>query len=117
MTDQARSGALVPDPGEQARLGFWHSPSGLSNGGSQFNPVAFARFYAAGDSPERRAFAHLYGADPLQRVPASDNGPLMQDTWMLGRRRLQTFNSDMPSTTPCVPTVFTAGREIGRAHV
>ena len=112
MTDQARSGALVPDPGEQARLGFWHSPSGLSDGGSQFNPVAFARFYAAGDSPERRAFAHLYGADPLQLVPGSDNGPFPQDTWMLGRRRLQTFNSDRPSTTPCVPTVFTAGREI-----
>ena len=112
MTDQARSDALVPDPGEQARLGFWRSPSGLSDSGSQFNPVAFARFYAAGDSPERRAFAHLYGADPLQLVPASDNGPLMQDTWMLGRRRLQTFNSDMPSAMPCVPTVFTAGREV-----
>ena len=112
MTDQARSDALVPDPGEQARLGFWRSPSGLSDSGSQFNPVAFARFYAAGDSPERRAFAHLYGADPLQLVPASDNGPFTQDTWMLGRRRLQTFNSDRPSTTPCVPTVFTAGREI-----
>ena len=113
MTDQARSGALVPDPGEQARLGFWRSPSGrLSDSGFQFNPVAFARFYAAGDSPERRAFAHLYGADPLQLVPGSDNGPFPQDTWMLGRRRLQTFNSDRPSTTPCVPTVFTAGREI-----
>ena len=113
MTDQARSGALVPDPGEQARLGFWRSPSGrLSDSGFQFNPVAFARFYAAGDSPERRAFAHLYGADPLQLVPGSDDGPFPQDTWMLGRRRLQTFNSDRPSTTPCVPTVFTAGREI-----
>ena len=112
MTDQARSGALVPDPGEQARLGFWRSPSGLSDSGFEFNPVAFARFYAAGDSPERRAFAHLYGADPLQLVPASDNGLLTQDTWMLGRRRLQTFNSDMLSTTPRVPTVFTAGREI-----
>ena len=113
MTDQARSDALVPDPGEQARLGFWRSPSGrLGDSGFEFNPVAFARFYAAGDSPERRAFAHLYGADPLQLVPGSDNGPLTQDTWMLGRRRLQTFNSDRPSTTPCVPTVFTAGREI-----
>ncbi len=113
MTDQARSGALVPDPGEQARLGFWRSPSGrLGDSGFEFNPVAFARFYAAGDSPERRAFAHLYGADPLQLVPGSDNGLLTQDTWMLGRRRLQTFNSDMPSTTPRVPTVFTAGREI-----
>ena len=113
MTDQARSGALVPDPREQARLGFWRSPSGrLGDSGFEFNPVAFARFYAAGDSPERRAFAHLYGADPLRLVPGSDDGPFPQDTWMLGRRRLQTFNSDMPSTTPCVPTVFTAGREI-----
>ena len=113
MTDQARSGALVPDPGEQARLGFWCSPSGrLGDSGFEFNPVAFARFYAAGDSPERRAFAHLYGADPLRLVPGSDDGPFPQDTWMLGRRRLQTFNSDRPSTTPCVPTVFTAGREI-----
>ena len=113
MTDQARSGALVPDPGEQARLGFWHSPSGrLGDSGFEFNPVAFARFYAAGDSPERRAFAHLYGADPLRLVPGSDDGPFPQDTWMLGRRRLQTSNSDRPSTTPCVPTVFTAGREI-----
>ncbi|MFC2590925.1 MAG: hypothetical protein ACFNZS_13380, partial [Ottowia sp.] len=113
MTDQARSDALVPDPREQARLGFWRSPSGrLGDSGFEFNPVAFARFYAAGDSPERRAFAHLYGADPLRLVPGSDDGPFPQDTWMLGRRRLQTFNSDRPSTTPCVPTVFTAGREI-----
>ena len=56
MTDQARSDALVPDPGEQARLGFWRSPSGrLSDSGFQFNPVAFTRFYAADELRDRKS--------------------------------------------------------------
>ena len=44
-------------------------PSGGWDGSGpswRFDPAAFARHYAQGDSPAQRAFAHLHGKDPLQ---------------------------------------------------
>ena len=39
----------------------------------EFDPIAFTRHWAAGDSPAQRAFASLYGPDPLKIV--HEHGP------------------------------------------
>ena len=48
-----------------------------------FDPGAFARHYAQGDSPAQRAFAHLHGPDAMQFVPAPNTEAGGQDSWQL----------------------------------
>ncbi|QTD45633.1 hypothetical protein [Ottowia testudinis] len=54
----------------------------------KFDPGAFARQYAAGDSPAQRAYASLHGSQPLQLVPGPElDGGGGTGGWKLGHRQ------------------------------
>ncbi|MDO5288360.1 MAG: LysM domain-containing protein [Pseudomonadota bacterium] len=53
-----------------------------------FDPAAFARTYAQGDSPAQRAFAHLHGNDPVRRPPARNTEEGDTNSWSLNGRTL-----------------------------
>ncbi|WP_211297617.1 LysM peptidoglycan-binding domain-containing protein [Ottowia oryzae] len=61
-----------------------------------FDPGAFAKSYAAGDSPAQRGLANVHGGDPIRLVPAPDTEVGGADSWQmsgvtvrLGRRAEQ----------------------------
>ena len=81
----ARPGQPVPSsdlPGWRYQSGSGHwdgdGPSWT------FDPGAFARHYAAGESAAQRAFAHLHGPDAVQFVRAPDREGAGPDQWVLG---------------------------------
>ena len=79
-----RKGQSTPTSDQPGWL--YDAGSGHADGGGpswKFDPGAFARHYAQGDSPAQRAFAHLHGAEPLQFVPAPNTEAGGVDSWQL----------------------------------
>ena len=54
----------------------------------EFDPAAFARHYAQGDSPAQRAFAHLHGPEAVRFVPAPNTEGGGASSWSLNGRTL-----------------------------
>lgn len=62
---------------------------GLAQPGWKFDPGAFARHYAAGDSPAQKAFASLHGSDPVRKPPPSNREFDLPPAWELAGLRLR----------------------------
>ena len=73
-------------PGWVYQPGDGHS-HGRSPGWA-FDPAAFARHYAQGDSPAQRAFAHLHGPEAVRFVPAPNTEAGGTNSWSLNGRTL-----------------------------
>lgn len=68
------------------RPGWIYSPAGHADGDPpswQFDEVAFARDYAAGDTPAQRGLASLHGSNPLTFVPHWGGDGTAESHWAL----------------------------------
>ena len=91
-----RKDEATPDSGKD---GWVYEASGGIEGDPAkwvFDPGAFAKSYAAGDSPAQRGLANVHGGDPIRLVPAPDTEVGGADSWQmsgvtvrLGRRAEQ----------------------------